>query len=322
MDIRLVEKQIRYNKNRDLRKRWWFIRDCFLSGNVSGFCSKHGMKRSYYYFWFNRLRRSGWKIESLLNKSRRPRRSPHVTKPGVVDRILKERKRSGRGSSAIGAALGLAASTVGKVLKREGMILDRSRRNKRPKHTKRYELETPGQVVQVDVKYVPKVSGPQYYQFTAIDDCTRWRFADQYENKSVDSTKDFVNRLIKKAPFPIQCIQTDHGSEFTNKMFESSCTVKDHPKEHLLDRICRENGIRHKLIAVGQCEINGKVERSHRIDDQEFYQRTNWKTFAQLKRKFRRWIRRYNVARIHGALHWKTPQRFLDEKLTMTSTSV
>jgi len=224
-----------------------------------------------------------------------------------------------RGASAIGAALGMAASTVGKVLKREGKIVDRKRRIKRPKHTKRYQLDTPGEIVQVDVKYVTWVSGPRYYQFTAIDDCTRWRFIYHYDNKSVNSTKDFVKRLMNKAPFKIQCIQTDHGSEFTNKMFESSCTVKDHPREHALDRICRKNGIRHKLIPIGQCEINGKVERSHRIDDVEFYSRTKWKTLHDLRKQAGIWIRRYNETRIHGSLNWKTPAQFLNNKLALAA---
>lgn len=322
MDVRLIDDQLRYNKNQTIRKRWWMIKGAYLSGNVSGFCGREGVKRSYYYFWFKRLKESGWNVESLFDRSRKPLTSPRLTNAVVTGRIVNERKKSGRGASAIGATLLLAASTVGKVLQREGLVNLKKRGAKRRKHTRRYELEIPGQIVQVDVKYVPKVSGPRRYQFTAIDDCTRWRFAMIYLDKSVDSTKDFVERLMRASPFAIQCIQTDHGSEFTNQMFESFCTTKDRPREHVLDRICRENGIRHKLIPVGQCEINGKVERSHRIDDDEFYTLTKYRGFGQLRRKFSRWIRRYNEVRLHGSLGWKTPKHYLGEKLTQSNTIV
>ncbi len=177
MNIKLIEKQLKYNRNERIRKRWWFLRSAWLSGNVSGYCRREGVKRSYYHFWFKRLRDSGWDISSLSERSRRPKTSPNQTSRGVVEKIKRDRKREGRGALAIGAKLNLPASTVVKVLKREGLIIEKKVRKKRKKHPRRYELERPGEIVQVDVKYVPKVSGRQYYQFTAIDDCSRWRYS-------------------------------------------------------------------------------------------------------------------------------------------------
>ncbi|MEE8483514.1 MAG: IS481 family transposase [Nitrospinota bacterium] len=315
MNIKLIDKQLKYNRNERIRKRWWFLKSARLSGNVSGYCRREGVKRSYYHFWFKRLRDSGWDISSLSERSRRPKTSPNQTSRRVVEKIKRDRKKEGRGALAIGAKLNLPASTVGKVLKREGLILEKKVRKKRKKHPRRYELERPGEIVQVDVKYVPKISGRQYYQFTAIDDCSRWRYCRIYRDKSVASTKHFVMGLIEETAFTIECIQTDHGSEFTNTIFDSNCTVSEKAREHVLDRICKERGIRHKLIPVGQCEVNGKVERSHRTDEQEFYARTKWRSYTELGEKFNRWLRRYNERRLHGGIGWKTPAQFLKEKM-------
>lgn len=314
MDIKLIEKQLKYNRNEIIRKRYWFLKSAWLSSNISSYCRREGVKRSYYHFWFNRLRDSGWDINSLADRSRRPKTSPNQTIMIVVEQIRKEHKKEGRGALAIGAKLHLPASTVGKVLKREQLVTPAKAR-KRKKHSRRYELEKPGEIVQVDVKYVPKESGPQYYEFNAIDDCSRWRYSRIYRDKSSASTKHFVLGLIEKAPFAIECIQTDHGAEFTNRMFDSNCSVSEKAKEHVLDRVCREHSIRHKLIPVGQCEVNGKVERSHRTDEKEFYARTEWRSYRELGKKFNRWIRRYNERRLHGGIGWKTPAQFLKEKM-------
>ena len=319
MDIKVIEKQLKYNREEAVRRRWWFLKAAFLSGNVSRYCRREGIKRSYYYFWFKRLESSGWDISSLSARSRRPGGSPRLTCHAVVLKIRKERKQSGRCALAIGVKLGLPPSTVGKVLKREGLLAPRRKPVPRTTHSRRYELDTPGEIVQVDVKYVPWVSGPRYYEFNAVDDCTRWRYSRIYPDKSVASTRHFVEGLIEHAPFTIRCIQTDHGSEFTNRIFNVNCTHKEEAKEHVLDTLCRQRGIRHKLIPVGQCEINGKVERSHRIDDKEFFGRTGWRSISDLRVKFERWIKRYNTTRLHGGIGWKTPAHYLKEKLTITA---
>lgn len=316
MNIKLIDGQLKYNRNEKIRRRWWFLKSAYSSGNISHYCRSMGIKRSYYHFWFKRLRGSGWDVSSLAERSRRPLCSPNQTSAKLVKKIKRERKREGRGASAIGAKLGIAPSTVSKVLKRERLIAPAMKTKKRKKHTRRYELERAGEIVQVDVKYVPRESGPQYYEFNAIDDCTRWRYSRIYRDKSVASTIHFIKGLLEKAPFAIECIQTDHGSEFTNRMFDSNCTVAEKAREHALDKLCGEHGIRHKLIPVGQCEINGKVERSHRIDDEEFFFRNRWSSYRELEKKFNRWLRRYNERRLHGGIGWKTPAEFLKEKLT------
>ena len=81
--------------------------------------------------------------------------------------------------------------------------------------------EYPGQKVQIDVKYVPSycvLNGQKYYQYTAVDECTRWTYREMYDEHSTYSSACFLTNLVKNCPFPIREIQTDNGAEFTNAL--------------------------------------------------------------------------------------------------------
>jgi transposase InsO family protein len=218
--------------------------------------------------------------------------------------------------------LTLAPSTIGHILKREGLIQPKPRKPKK-KHTKRYQMPYPGDLVQIDVKYVPYlIRGEQYYQFTAIDDCSRWRWADIYPEKSTYSTKDFVHRLLQEAPFTIRCIQTDNGTEFTNRyVSDPKCVLKE-PAVHILDKICAKHNIRHKLIPLATPQINGKVERSHRIDNEEFYHLTKHPGLDSLRANFLKWNNIYNHQRPHGGINMQTPAHKLYKKLAAYNASL
>ena len=76
--------------------------------------------------------------------------------------------------------------------------------------------EYPGQKVQVDVKYVLSycvLNGRKYYQYTAVDECTRWTYRELYDEHSTYSSACFLADLVKNCPFPIREIQTDNGSD-------------------------------------------------------------------------------------------------------------
>ena len=129
--------------------------------------------------------------------------------------------------------------------------------------------EYPGQKVQIDVKYVPSycvANGQKYYQYTAVDECTRWTYREMYDEHSTYSSAMFLVNLIKKSPFPIREIQTDNGSEFTNALTKKSATHKS-MFENMLDNC----GIIYHRIRIATPRHNGKVERQHRIDEARFY---------------------------------------------------
>ena len=138
---------------------------------------------------------------------------------------------------------------------------------RKPKPYKRAEY--PGQKIQINVKYVPSyclVDGNKYYQYTAVDECSRWTFREMYDEHSTYSSKDFLEKLIAKAPFPIREIQTDNGSEFTNRLI----VVKS---KHLtlFEQALINLGIIYHRIQIATPRHNGKVERQHRTDEARFY---------------------------------------------------
>ena len=143
----------------------------------------------------------------------------------------------------------------------------KARTKKKPKPYTRAEY--PGQKVQIDVKYVPKkcvADGKKYYQFTAVDECTRWTFRQMYDEKSTYNARNFLHELLKAAPFPIRMAQTDNGTEFTNALL----SVKSAHKT-LFEEALDDMGIIYKRIRIATPRHNGKVERQHRTDQLRFY---------------------------------------------------
>ena len=141
------------------------------------------------------------------------------------------------------------------------------RKGYKPKPYQRAEY--PGQKVQIDVKFVPAycvANGQKYYQYTAVDECTRYCFREMYDEQSTYSSLYFLKKLIVKFPFPIREVQTDNGTEWTNVLLVKKATHKTLFEEYL-----EECGIKYHRIQVATPRHNGKVERQHRLDEQRFY---------------------------------------------------
>jgi transposase InsO family protein len=116
---------------------------------------------------------------------------------------------------------------------------------------RRYEKPLPGHRLQIDTKFLAAIPGKRksYWQFTAIDDCTRLRILKIYERNNQKNAIDFVNYVLSQLPFRVQAIQTDNGSEFSAQFHW-----------HVQDL-----NIAHIYIKARTPRLNGKVERSHRI---------------------------------------------------------
>ncbi|MBU1131987.1 DDE-type integrase/transposase/recombinase [Patescibacteria group bacterium] len=151
----------------------------------------------------------------------------------------------------------------------------------------------------------------QYYQFTAIDCATRWRYLEIYDDHSNLSSIKFLEKVISIAPFRIKAIKTDNGSNFTNRYtgyLKSSDPIN--PKLHELDIVCQKYNIIHYLIDPGKPAQNGKVERSHRSDQEIFYNRVMFTNLLELNRKIKIWNKQYNNLE-HCGLNGKTPNEML-----------
>jgi len=315
--------KVKFIRDETLRKKINLLIEASRQNNVSIACQRLGVSRNFYYYWYRRLEEKGWTLEALRQQSRRPLRSPRLSEPWKVQWVLNIRKEyPNYGPKRIRAHLirehGIifCEGTIAKILRR-AKVVKHQEKKPRKAHLKRYSLGAPGDCVQIDVKYIPYRIGPhQYYLFNAVDDCTRWRFGLVYENKGVWETEEFFRKLLKACPFKIRKIQTDNGVEFTNKFVSDTKCFKKPPKEHILDKLCREHGIEHKLIPVGECELNGKVERSHWTDEVEFLNRRKpFRSLRSLRKGYTSWIHFYNTLRIHSSLEYMTPIEMVNFKL-------
>ena len=155
-----------------------------------------------------------------------------------------------------------------------------------PKYIARpYEqMQYPGQRVQIDVKFVPEAcivgeaKGKKFYQYTAIDEYSRFRYLEAFEEHSSYSSAVFLEHLQKRFPFKIECVQTDNGQEFTKRLGNT-----ENPTPTPFEASLKQCGIRHKLIKPYTPRHNGKIERSHRKDNEYFYATHSFYSFDDFK---------------------------------------
>jgi len=186
---------------------------------------------------------------------------------------------------------------------------------KHQKKAKPYQrAEYPGQKVQIDVKYVPGrcvANGQKYYQFTAVDECTRWTFREMYEEHSTYSAKDFLGKFFASAPFPIREVQTDNGTEFTNALLVKKATHKTLFEQALLDM-----DILYHRIRVATPKHNGKVERQHRCDGVRFYSNLRMYSLADGRKQLAAYNKKSNnIPKI--CLDFQSPNEVLEKYLAV-----
>lgn len=179
-----------------------------------------------------------------------------------------------------------------RVLVKLGYYLNKSTKRNNYKPKKYHTPEFIGEKMQLDVKFVPRDCNAnlrddyRYYQYTIIDEASRERFIYAYKEHSSYSTKDFLYRAICYFGYVPKIIQTDNGFEFTN--------FKETNRIHLFDKECKKLGIEHKLIRPRTPRHNGKVERSHRNDNNRFYKYLKFYSFEDLQDQMKNYLKRSN----------------------------
>jgi transposase InsO family protein len=245
---------------------------------------KYGVSLSSVKRW---CKRYGGTWQSLAERSHRPHSHPAMqtdAEESIIKKAFKDKffRYGWDGVYEEAVKNGYKRSYSGLVYagKRMGLVGDQ-KPQKPPRQFRKYpELTIPGEKVQIDVKEVPysclkgavKRDDKHLYQWTAIDECTRIRFLYGYEEHTPENSVDFFRRLQKEFPFKIRTVQTDNGTEFTYKYISDT---ERSPLEKHLDAL----GISHKLIPPRTPWHNGKVERSHRRDQQYFY---DWEKFSSV----------------------------------------
>ena len=302
------------NKIREpkVKEKYYFLKDVANSKkNIKLICAKWGYSRNYFYKWADRFLKAK-SMDGLRNFSKAPQYSRNKTALRIIKKIKKLRKKEPYlGGERISYKLlknhkiKCPASTVNDILKREGYIDKTYKKRCTKKHLKRYRRPLPG-YVQMDIKYVPyKIDGQQYYEFNAVDHHSSYRVMELYKDRSLNTVVDFLEKLYEEMPFNMVEIQTDNAMEFTDKF--SSSQGREPSGEHGFDRWCMLRDIEHKLIPIGEKEINGKVENTHRFDDLEFYSQINPVNFEDLKECLRDFNYRWNNERATKTLGWLTP---------------
>lgn len=261
-------------------------------------------------------------IESLENKSSRPHNSPRRQTDEEIFNIHKLIKRNPNislnelyGKLRLNYGYSRNPVTLYRYLRKIGYFKDlsKTRNNYKPK-----PYNTPvhiGEKCQLDVKVVPyecRVKGVpfdmNFYQYTIIDEATRERFIYPYKEQCAYSTCDFIRRAIAFFGYKPKIIQTDNGQEFTYLVQ----TKKD--KVHPMDLLCKELGITHVLIKPRTPRHNGKVERSHRSDNERFYKYLKFYSYEDLVYQMKNYLKRSNDIP-SSAIGWKTPNQMRKELL-------
>jgi transposase InsO family protein len=253
-------------------------------------CRRCGISRPTLRKWLKRFKKE--KINGLMSVSRRPKNSPRL-KVGVdEEKIITElREKRKLGARRIQNELKrlhnfkLSLSTIHKILTRNAV--KPLKRPRKKQEIKRYERPIPGDRVQMDTCKI----APGKYQYTAIDDCTRYKVLGLYPRRTAANTILFLERVIEEMPFPIQRIQTDRGREFFAEVVQKE-----------LMKYC----IKFRPNKPGSPHLNGKVERAQRTDLDEFYTTIDIND-SHIDDLLGEWQHQYNWFRGHGSLDGKTP---------------
>ena len=230
------------------------------------------ISRNAIYVWRAKYDGKSWK--SLVDKSHRPHHHPNEHTQEEKDMILRRYPRYKDDMIMLWDSLrksGYKRSYTSLVRVINKWIKPAIKKKQVYKAKPYQRAEYPGQKVQINVKYVPSycvVNGQKYYQYTAVDECTRWTYREMYEEHSTYSSYDFFLKLINVFPAPIREIQTDNGREFTNAYLpQKEATLS------LFEETLEKLGIKYHRIRVATPRHNGKVERQHRTDEKRFYKK-------------------------------------------------
>lgn len=291
----------------DLNTKFYAVKLYRQGYSISFVCRRYKISKRSLMRWNKKF--DGTK-ESLIDKSHRPlsphpnahteqelkwienylRRNPHISMCELYGKLRVEKGYSRN------------ASSLFRVLRKMGIYVNKE---KKERYTPK-KYDTPSNIGikwQMDVKYVPKYcysgnDGQKFYQYTIIDEASRERFIYPYQEQSSYSTIDFVKRAIVYFGYQPKIIQTDNGQEFTYTMK----TDRTHPLDTLLNQL----NITHQLIRPRTPRHNGKVERSHRNDQNRFYNFLSFYSYNDLKKQTKSYLKRSNNIPMQ-VLGWLSP---------------
>ena len=293
----------------DVNTRYHAVK-LYLSGyDIKFICRRYKISTSSLRRWC--IRYDGTR-ESLKDKSHRPysrhpnahtdeeiknihnilRRNPNITLDELYGKLVRQKNYT------------RSYSSLYRILVKLGYRKNDNKNKKKKYIPQKYDTPVMfGIKWQVDVKEIPKDCyigkyENEFFQYTVIDEATRERFIYPYKEQSSYSSFDFIKRAIKYFCYKPQIIQTDNGTEFTN--------TRPTKKIHLFDILLNELEIKHQTIRPRTPRHNGKVERSHGLDEKKFYKSLKFYSYEDLIKQIKVYLKKSNNTP-KKLLNWKTP---------------
>lgn len=273
-------------------------REC---GNAAQVCRHFSIPLRTFWRWEKRY--DPWDLRTLENRSRRPNHSPrktHIIIERHILRVKTEHPRWGKEKIAFylrKEGVPISGPTVWRILRRhERIIRYRTRKRKAPKPRVDWaKVRVPGDLLQMDTKHVYH-HGRRIYQYTIVDVVSRLRHLEVFRRADMATTITFLAQALPRFDRSITVVQTDNGSEFGQSV----------------TKWLRERQISHVFSHKKRPVENAYVERSHRIDEEEFYSIGNLGvTFDDLRHRLAAYLEMYNTKRPHWGLGGKTPAEAL-----------
>ena len=308
------------------------------------FMEKHGLaaaldafphKRSTVLGWKKTLKDNNGRLESLNEKSTRPKSYRKANWDNIVVRFIEEQRNLHPkiGKDKLKPLLDKyciannlkteSASTIGRIIKhlkekgriltgkkltlsaRTGRLIEHQRIKRKKIRRKDYQPEHPGDLLQIDT-VVKFIQGIKRYVITAIDLKSEFAFAYGYKNHSSQSTADFFAKLQAVAPFTIKRIQTDNGSEF----------------DHLFRDYAEKQNIIHFHNYPKCPKMNAYIERFNRTLQEEFidyYLDNMSRDLDDFNEKMIQWLLWYNTERPHHTLGQTPPMQYVVNYLMLNA---
>lgn len=297
--------------------------------SVIKFSYKYGVTKTAIKFELNRRTIYRWRerydgtLKSLEDKSRKPHSHPNQhTKEEI--KLIKDYKRNNKETGLVVLWVKLRAAGYTRtiqglyhVMQRLGIYKKAPSKKKQPQPKEWITGVYPGDKIQIDVKYVPQEclteelieQGINLYQYTAIDEYTRLRYLWYTNAHDTYASTIFIDRVIRYFPFKIKTVQTDNGFEFTNRL---NWNAFNKNKKTMFEKRLEELGIEYKNIEPHTPKQNGKVERSHRKDQERFYYGRKFYSLEDLKEQGKVWLKEYNNFPMKP-LKWLSPREYLKQ---------
>jgi transposase-like protein len=239
----------------------------------------------------------------LRDASSRPQVSPRAIASKTALAIIELRRRY-LTHAAIGRALGVSGSTVGRVLRRANLARWSDLKPSEP--VVRYEHACPGDLVHIDTKKLGRIEKMGHritgdprdttdgagweYLFVAVDDHARLGYGEMKANERGVSAVEFLRGCVRhfgKLGVTVRRVLTDNGAAFRSKRFAAAC---------------RKLGLRHVFTRPYRPQTNGKAERFIQSALREWAYGIPYRHSVERTAMLRRWLHHYNWHRPHHGI--------------------